>query len=99
MKNTFRDSDLFARLGGDEFVALLTNTAPEGAEDILARFRDAIDHHNQSDNRGYEISFSYGSVAFDPEHHLEVEDILAAGDALMYESKKQRGTAESGGAG
>lgn len=90
MKHTFRESDLFARLGGDEFVALLTNTSPELAEEILARFKTAIDEHNRAADGGYEISFSHGSVAFDPEKHLAVGDILAAGDALMYTSKRRR---------
>jgi diguanylate cyclase (GGDEF)-like protein len=89
MKNILRDSDLFARLGGDEFVLLLTNTSAMLAEDVIARFRRALDQYNQQAGRGYDIAFSYGIVEFDPAKHDSVAALLAAGDALMYERKNQ----------
>jgi diguanylate cyclase (GGDEF)-like protein len=89
MKNILRDSDLFARLGGDEFVLLLTNTSAMLAEDVIARFRRALDQYNQQAGRGYDIAFSYGIVEFDPAKHDSVAALLAAGDALMYERKNR----------
>ncbi|MGA7179349.1 MAG: sensor domain-containing diguanylate cyclase [Thiobacillaceae bacterium] len=95
MKSNFRDSDIVARLGGDEFVALLTNTSKEGAEDVIARFRTWLEKYNQQANRGYGISFSYGIVQFEPDKHRKLETLLADGDSLMYERKRQRSNVHS----
>lgn len=89
MKSSFRESDLFARLGGDEFVVLLTNTTRETAEEIMEKFQQALAAGNREADRGYEITFSHGVVAFDSASHPAVETLLARGDELMYERKKQ----------
>ena len=90
MKSIFRGSDLFARLGGDEFVVLLTSTSKELAESIIARSRQSLEKYNQHADRGYDISFSYGIVDFDPDKHPTVEALLIDGDSMMYKRKKQR---------
>jgi diguanylate cyclase (GGDEF)-like protein len=95
MKSIFRDSDLFARLGGDEFVVLLASTSKELAERIIARSRQSLEKYNQHADRGYDISFSYGIVDFDPDRHRTVEALLIDGDAMMYKSKKQRTDVDS----
>jgi len=84
----FRKSDLFARLGGDEFVVLLANTSKKLAEEIVARFRQSIDQFNQEAKRGYDISFAYGIVEFNPDKHHTIESLLADGDSMMYEQKE-----------
>ena len=91
MKSAFRDTDLFARLGGDEFVALLTSTSKQQAEGVIERFSHSLKKCNQEANRGYDVSFSYGIVEFNPEKHCAIEDLLAVGDSLMYEVKKTKG--------
>lgn len=88
MKNTYRESDIFARLGGDEFVVLLTNTTSSVAESVVARFEWALQAHNQEEDRGYTLAFSYGIVDYDPERHLTLAALLDDGDALMYERKR-----------
>lgn len=88
MKSALRDSDVFARVGGDEFVVLLTSTSKKLAEDIIARFRQSLETYNQAANRGYDISFSYGIVEFNPDKHLTVDALLSDGDSLMYKRKK-----------
>ncbi len=95
MKSTFRDSDLFARLGGDEFVVLLTNTTEQLAKVAITRFGKSLEKYNKEANRGYDISFSYGIVEFNPDKHHTVEALLADGDSLMYERKKQRGEVDN----
>jgi len=89
MRNNFRDSDVFARLGGDEFAVLLTDTSVENVEDVLTRFDSAVNHDNQQAQRGYDLCYSVGIAAFDPERHSSVEDLLAEADTLMYQHKKQ----------
>ncbi len=90
LEDTCRDSDILARLGGDEFVVLFIDTSKEFAEDITARFRKSLEKHNQEANRGYDISFSYGVVEFNPKKHSTIETLLADADAVMYERKRQR---------
>ena len=90
MKSTFRDSDLFGRLGGDEFVALLSGTSKQQAEYVIEKFSHSLKKHNQEGNRGYDVSFSYGIVEFNPEKHCAIEVLLAVGDSLMYEVKNAK---------
>ena len=84
----FRKSDIFARLGGDEFAVLLTNTSMKHAEDVVARFRQELEKYNQEAKRGYDISFAYGIVEFNPDKHHSIDALLADGDSMMYEWKK-----------
>ncbi len=90
MKSTFRDSDLFGRLGGDEFVALLGGTSKQQAENVIKKFSHLLKKFNKEANRGYDISFSYGIVEFNPEKHCAIEELLAVGDSLMYEVKNAK---------
>jgi len=93
LKTTFRDSDVVARLGGDEFAVLLTKVSqPHGAE-ALARLQHAVEAHNRGSERGYELMFSVGQLAYDPSRHWSVELLLQDADALMYERKRARRTA------
>ena len=90
MKSTFRNSDILARLGGDEFVVLFSNLTRDSANDAVARFRQSLNAVNRKANRGYDISFSFGVVEFNPEKHRMIEALLADGDSLMYETKQAR---------
>lgn len=92
MKSHFRDSDVYARLGGDEFVVLLTGTCVKEAEEVIGRFKESLSEHNQKENRGYDISFSYGIIEFNQKTHIGIEKLLSEADALMYEAKKQCAT-------
>lgn len=87
MQHAFRESDLYARLGGDEFVALLTNMTREQAESTVARFVDTMKEFCQKENRGYELPFTYGIVEYDANKHESIEQLLAAGDDMMYRNK------------
>jgi len=82
-----RESDILARLGGDEFVILLTNTTTTVAQDTIIRLQHALTEHKQKTNSQYDISFSYGMVAFDPDKHKTIETLLEDGDTQMYEHK------------
>ena len=91
LKDAFRESDVVGRLGGDEFVALLTNANQTETNLILHRLEKVLDEfNNQHKSRGYEIVYSVGVVAFDPTRHLSINDLLAEGDRLMYEQKRNK---------
>lgn len=90
MGNTFRQTDLLARLGGDEFVVLFSDTKKHTAIDVMDKFSVALKHYNQQAERGYDLSFSYGVVQFDPGKHDSIEALISEGDTLMYQHKKQK---------
>jgi len=92
IRNICRESDLFARLGGDEFIILFVNTPKKAAGHIFTRFQQSLDKYNQKSDCGYNISFSYGIVDFDPNKHVSIEALLDDGDSVMYEMKKAEST-------
>lgn len=90
LTKAFRGSDVVARLGGDEFLVLLTNHSEAAAEKAMARLQRALDATNKAQARGYDISFSYGLVEFDPKRHHTIGALISEGDSLMYKTKKAR---------
>ena len=90
LMKAFRSSDVVARLGGDEFLVLLTNHSEAAAEKAMARLQRALDATNEAKARGYDISFSYGLVEFDPKRHHTIGALISEGDSLMYKTKKAR---------
>ena len=90
LMKAFRSSDVVARLGGDEFLVLLTNHSEAAAESAMARLQQALDATNEAEARGYDISFSYGLVEFDPKRHHTIGALISEGDSLMYKTKHAR---------
>ena len=88
LMKTFRDSDVVGRLGGDEFVVLMTNCSEAESGLAQQRVQHAVDEHNRASQRGYDIRFSVGTVAYDPLRHRSIDALLADADALMYERKR-----------
>ena len=88
MSKVCRTSDLYGRLGGDEFVALFINASKEDAESIMKRLQQTVNDVLLQENSGYDASFSYGVVPFDPKTHTSIEMLVSEADALMYASKK-----------
>lgn len=89
LEEVCRETDLVARMGGDEFVLLLANADQPAVEKVLKRFSQLVDKANQAQQLGYAISFSYGMVPMDMTKHKQLTDLIAEGDALMYERKQQ----------
>jgi diguanylate cyclase (GGDEF)-like protein len=88
LQKSFRESDIFARLGGDEFAVFLANVTSAQAELIFARFAEELQKRTEDAARGYVIRYSHGIVEFRPDEHDTIDDLLAEGDALMYELKR-----------
>jgi diguanylate cyclase (GGDEF)-like protein len=88
LRKVVRSSDLPGRLGGDEFVALLINSSSEETALVVERLRAAINERNEADRRGYDICFSVGQVELSAERPLDIDGLLALGDAQMYKNKQ-----------
>ena len=93
LQDAFRQSYVIGRLGGDEFVALLTNANQVETKLILHRLEQLLEEfNNQNTVRGYDIACSVGIAAFDPSRHQSINDLLADGDRMMYEQKRNKRT-------
>jgi diguanylate cyclase (GGDEF)-like protein len=90
LMKTFRDTDVVGRLGGDEFVALMTDCGRTECEIAIERLRRAVDQHNRASQRGYDIRFSVGEIAYQPLRHGSIDAMLADADGLMYQQKRRK---------
>ena len=90
LKENFRESDIISRIGGDEFVVVPIETTGEGADVVTARLQKSLDDRSLGKSRGYILSLSVGIAFYDPNHPCSVDELLAAGDKLMYEQKKTK---------
>jgi diguanylate cyclase (GGDEF)-like protein len=87
LRRVVRSSDLTGRLGGDEFAALLIDSDWAETSAVIERLRSTLAARNAADRRGYDIRFSVGQVALDPQRHGSIASWLAEGDAEMYRNK------------
>lgn len=88
MKNTFRASDICARFGGDEFIVLLTDGEQETTQQAIKRFANNLISVSGHLDLPYQVTFSYGVVAYDRQKHINIELLINEADQAMYENKK-----------
>jgi diguanylate cyclase (GGDEF)-like protein len=83
----FRTADAVGRLGGDEFVVLLSNSK-NGAAKAIKRLKE-LAAQSECEIRE-KLAWSVGVIAFDPDRHTNLEDLLAEADSSMYDDKQNR---------
>ncbi|MEM9883253.1 MAG: diguanylate cyclase [Planctomycetota bacterium] len=92
LRRSVSRSDIIGRLGGDEFVVLLTGVDEHQARVAAARVRDTALHKKIriTAEHTIELSFSLGAVHHDRvgENHVQLDQMLAAADELMYQRKR-----------
>lgn len=94
MRKTFRESDILARIGGDEFAVFMTEDVEASECDHSLRLRDNLREYNERcSDLPYRLSFSLGTVRFQPSEVDDIEEMLLEADRLMYENKRRRGSA------
>src|SRR5882757_2069872 len=82
-----RAGDVAARIGGDEFVVLAENMTPERAIALGEQLIAAVTRsYTIGDDMAVAVGVSVG-IAMAPEHGTCVEDLMAVGDAALYEAK------------
>lgn len=87
LQSNLRESDFIARIGGDEFCIVLSGGSEVQDSAAIARIDRAVEAHNASAGRPYEISFSVGVARFDPANPSTIEELLRTADAAMYRDK------------
>ena len=90
LERVFRESDVVGRIGGDEFVVFMFGANELESARALSRLGAAVQKLNAIGKRGYDLAYSVGSVAFDPERHATIEHLMREADAHMYTHKRRR---------
>ncbi|MGK2947854.1 MAG: diguanylate cyclase [Acidimicrobiales bacterium] len=86
LAGSLRGADVLARLGGDEFCALLSGTADPSA--VIERLQHAILVHGP--DGATSLGMSVGVATFDPGAPVDLEALMASGDAAMYDQKRSK---------
>ena len=89
-RKTFREADVLARTGGDEFVISTLVPSHETEEMIMTRLNRNIDDYNAKGSGEFELSLSFGSSFYSPEHSISIEEVLSRADDKMHENKKRK---------
>jgi diguanylate cyclase (GGDEF)-like protein/PAS domain S-box-containing protein len=90
LRNTFRDSDIIARVGGDEFAVCVTGAEKIDLPHIQQRLQNTVTEYNKVHHMPFEISISIGTAYYDPEHPLNIDELLTEADARMYAIKWEK---------
>ena len=97
LESTVRDSDIIARYGGDEFTVLLGEDEPPAAVSALvARLTGALTTPVTIDEVTTRVGVSIG-VSREPASTAEVDSLLSAADAAMYNRKRSTRAGRSHG--
>ena len=89
LTKSFRGSDIIARLGGDEFTVVVTDSSAD-KDQAVTRLMENLKAYNDSETRGYKLSFSIGVAALQPERMTCFEELLDQADQSMYEQKRKK---------
>lgn len=87
LRRLVRAGDLAARIGGDEFIVLSEQVGTGQLKRFGERLIRDISQPYELDNR---ISVSIGAsvgIALAPEHGLNLESLMSAADAALYQAK------------
>ena len=90
VRSASRSSDIVGRLGGDEFIACYPMAGKLVMDKTIASIRSKV-RASRLKFGGVEHrpSFSYGLASY-PEDGTDLESLIAAADARLYEMKAQR---------
>lgn len=84
----FKRSPVY-RIGGDEFVVILENDDFNKYEELLARFKTALDDYNRHAGPDSRISIARGIAIYEENVDLTVSDVFKRADDAMYQNKMQ----------
>ncbi|MDE6025605.1 MAG: GGDEF domain-containing protein [Lachnospiraceae bacterium] len=90
LKDVFRRSDIVARLGGDEFTALALINIQDYQNIMHRRINEITLRHNKACGKPYPIEMSVGIYEFVCSPDIDIYDLLASADELLYAEKKRR---------
>jgi diguanylate cyclase (GGDEF)-like protein len=86
LREATRRTDTVGRLGGDEFALVLPNTAPDGAEVVIARLLRML--RERLETVAPQLTCSIGVISF-VGSVPRLEEAIRAADELMYQAKRK----------
>lgn len=81
---------LLARYGGDEFYILLNSGDTNLVQHTIEQLRNCVKTYNETNERGFIISISVGSIVYDPTSNWSVSDFQKKVDELLYLNKRNK---------
>ncbi len=97
LKATFHRDDSVSRVGGDEFVAFIGNRDERSPEGVIRSFETALSRFNAEGKLPFAIKSSYGFREVTPGESVSLDEALNDADARLYEQKRSKKSANSGG--
>lgn len=88
LTSAFRTSDIVARMGGDEFVVMAMDLQASQLALLESRLAERLNHYNSIRQPQDKVSFSFGTVYYEPTVPSTLESLLESADRAMY-AKKQ----------
>ena len=83
VRKAVRGSDVIARVGAGVFCVLLAGDAVGADADVLSRVVEGVATSNAKSGRPGQLSLSVGTAAYDPEHPVAVNELIAEADRRM----------------
>lgn len=81
-------TEFVARYAGDEFVVLKRVESEEELSALIGRIKKQTERFNQTENKPYKLSFSYGISVLEPVDTIDT--FLKKMDMSMYENKNRK---------
>ena len=75
------------RVGGDEFYVFAVDYSEHRMNRFIDRLKEYTEEYNKSENRGYQMDFSYGTYLTEADSFGRLEEFLKISDERMYEQK------------
>lgn len=90
LRDSLNSTDVIGRIGGDEFAAVAVIKSEKMAMEIRDKIILQSKLFNQSSDKPYYVEVSIGYSVFKWSEDLELNQMLSAADAILYESKKRK---------
>jgi diguanylate cyclase (GGDEF)-like protein len=88
--SSVRVNDCVARMGGDEFVVLVDFREGPAMEELVHRIELAVENHNATNRRPYQLSLSIGRLRYDDREGQTAAEFLSSLDSDMYARKRAK---------
>jgi len=90
LKNCLGFEALLARYGGDEFYILINSGDAKVVQETIEQLRGCMKTYNETNEQGFNISISVGSIVYDPTSNWSVSDFQKKVDELLYLNKRNK---------
>jgi diguanylate cyclase (GGDEF)-like protein/PAS domain S-box-containing protein len=82
--------DIAIRLGGDEFLLVLHNCSPDAGDFLMVCADERLAEIEAREKKPFQLSISFGTVAYVPTKHATAGDLIAGADAQMCKAKQEK---------